>query len=45
MAKLEHRSAGVELVGASWGVPHVHVKEGELVHIVSWVLCGECSGQ
>ena len=40
MAKFEHRNTGVELVGAAGRVPHVHVEEGELVHIVSWVLCG-----
>ena len=44
MAKLEHRSASVELVGASWRVPHAHVEEGELVHIVSWVLYGGGGG-
>ena len=38
MAKLKHWSASIELVGASRWVSHTHVEEGELVHIVSWVL-------
>lgn len=38
VSKAEDRSACVELVGSSrWG-SHAHIEEGDLVHVVGWVL-------
>ena len=38
MAEWEYGHASIELVCASGRVPHAHVEEGELVHIVCRIL-------